>query len=390
MTLEERTRLSFYQELAPIDAEHCVFLVRHSETGAIFVRKTLANYQTAVFRKLKDHSYKGLPRIYEAIEDGNKLIVIESYISGRNLQEVLEENGSLPAEQVLSIARSLCAILAPLHEASIVHRDIKPSNIILSDDGYVSLLDLDAAKICRPEESRDTHLLGTKGYAAPEQYGFGSSRPETDIYALGVLLHVLLTGSFPGQTDKSAGLLAPVIIQCTQMDPEERYHSVRELDAALNNVQQELSLSSVSHQSTETGPSISTDKPVRKLFIYDPPLIKGPKKFFPPGFRQGKSWHVLISLIWYLPLLIFLLYINHVAADPLYVKLILGTFVLTIALAPPFIICNYLGILDRTRIRRITSPGLRFLAALGFTIAIIGTVFLILSLIVRLIQGPAD
>lgn len=79
----------------------------------------------------------------------------------------------------------------------IIHRDIKPSNVIVTNDGIVKLLDMNAAKYYKGNAEEDTHLIGTVGYAAPEQYGFGESSVQTDIYALGVLLNYLIVGDIP-------------------------------------------------------------------------------------------------------------------------------------------------------------------------------------------------
>ena len=128
-------------------------------------------------RYLKDNPIKNTPRIYEVIEDSNQLIVLEEYISGTTLQQILDEQKVLKEEQVENIIRQLCSILLELHKAHppIIHRDIKPSNIIISPDGVVKLIDMNAAKWNRNHSGRDTALIGTVGYAAPEQYGFASS-----------------------------------------------------------------------------------------------------------------------------------------------------------------------------------------------------------------------
>ena len=233
MTLEERSRLSFYKELAPLNAGHGVFLMQHGGSGGLFVKKTLVNYQPDIFARLKAEPVPNMPRIVEAIEDEDRLIVIESYLSGKTLQQILSEKGTLPLPEVLRIALQLCRILERLHGKGIIHRDIKPSNVILSEDGVVKLLDLDAAKVYRAEESRDTKLIGTQGYAAPEQYGFGASSPATDIYALGILLNILAAGEFPNVRKTSDPALNTVIARCTRMEPAERYTSVAELREAL-------------------------------------------------------------------------------------------------------------------------------------------------------------
>ena len=108
----------------------------------------------------------------------------------------------------------------------IIHRDIKASNIIISQEGTVTLLDMDAAKWYRDQSDRDTKLIGTYGYAAPEQYGFGASDERTDIYSIGVLLNVTLTGCLPSQK-MAEGRIGAVIEKCVKLDPKERYASVK-------------------------------------------------------------------------------------------------------------------------------------------------------------------
>ena len=127
-----------------------------------------------------------------------------------------------------------CRILAQLHRAEppIIHRDIKPGNIILTEDGTVKLLDMNAARQLSEGKEADTRLLGTAGYAAPEQYGFAQSDARTDIYAAGVLMNVLRTGCLP-QEKLAGGSLRRIVRKCTHIDPNRRYASAGELLAAL-------------------------------------------------------------------------------------------------------------------------------------------------------------
>lgn len=123
--------------------------------------------------------------------------MIEEYISGDTLKEVLEICGVLSEQDVLSYLNQLCSILIQLQSFTppIVHRDIKPSNIILTEDGRIVLIDLNAARLDDKNRSHDTQLIGTAGFAAPEQYGFAASSPRADLYAAGILMRVLLTGT---------------------------------------------------------------------------------------------------------------------------------------------------------------------------------------------------
>ena len=227
MTLEEEARLSCYQTVGVLNEAHQVYLVQHAESKQIFVKKILTNYDAEIFRFLKEHHVSGTPYIHELVLDRDRLILIEEYIPGTPLSQVLEEKGRLSEEETVSLIRRLCVPLQQMHAfvPPIIHRDIKPSNIILTASGDSVLLDMDAAKRAKPSAAEDTQLIGTVGFAAPEQYGFGSSDRRTDIYALGVLLNVCLTGALPKER-MVEGRLAAVVAHATQMDPSARYPSV--------------------------------------------------------------------------------------------------------------------------------------------------------------------
>lgn len=230
MDIQAELRLSFYREIGILDQEHGVSLVQHVETQKVYVRKKLSIYDARVFRYLMAHPVSGVPKIQELVESDGTLYVIEEYISGTSLRETLDTAGKLTIPVALGYLRQLCDILRPLHrlQPPIVHRDIKPSNIIIAHTGQLYLVDFNAAKEAADAKGRDTVLIGTFGYAAPEQYGFSASQPTTDIYALGVLLNEMLTGKLP-QEEMARGPLAAVIKKCLQMEPLRRYQNVDQL-----------------------------------------------------------------------------------------------------------------------------------------------------------------
>ena len=125
-------------------------------------------------------------------------MVEEEYIDGMVLSDLLKM-AHLYAEQAAAIAQQVCFALSVLHAHEIIHRDVKPENIIITSTGRVVLIDLDAASKPDHEKDTDTRLLGTVGYAAPEQFGFGRSDARTDIFSVGVLMNVLLTGDHPAK-----------------------------------------------------------------------------------------------------------------------------------------------------------------------------------------------
>ena len=132
------------------------------------------------------------------------------------------------------VLNQLCSILIQLQSFTppIVHRDIKPSNIILTEDGRIVLIDLNAARLDDKNRSHDTQLIGTAGFAAPEQYGFAASSPRADLYAAGILMRVLLTGTDAKDDVLSRHLsrkMRAIIERCTQLDPRKRYPSAQAL-----------------------------------------------------------------------------------------------------------------------------------------------------------------
>lgn len=221
MSPQDKCRLSFYKEVSELTGR--VKIVRHIETGRIFVRKELPVYDLAVYVQLKKLCPPHYPGIQElVVDDDGTLILIEEYISGQTLTEYLATNGPLPEDLAVALICKLCEAVYELHSAipPIVHRDLKPDNIILLTDGSLRIVDLNSAKNIR-KEARDTILIGTQGYAAPEQYGFGASNEKTDVYAIGIIFREMLVG-----TNISLLEAYPrynlLIQQCTKMEAKER------------------------------------------------------------------------------------------------------------------------------------------------------------------------
>ena len=161
--------------------------------------------------------------VYEVTFEGDSTIVVEEYIEGRSAGST-----ALTEKQCLVIVRELCDALIFLHGQGIIHRDIKPSNILIAQDGHIRLIDFDAARMPKEDLEQDTRLLGTKGYAPPEQYGFAQTDERADIYALGVTLGQLLGDKAKKQIYKR------IIRKCTRLDPDKRYQSVRQVRQALS------------------------------------------------------------------------------------------------------------------------------------------------------------
>ncbi len=290
MTLAEELRLSYYKTVAEIDADHKVWLVQHTETEKFYVKKELALYNIEVMRSLQSYPVRNTPTVYEIAEDDNKLTVIEEYLAGDNLQEILDRDGPFDEEMTVSLILQLCQIVSELHhrDPAVIHRDIKPSNLIISPDGVLKLIDFGSARFASSERNRDTVLLGTAGYAAPEQYGFGSSSAQTDLYAVGVVMNVLLTGCLPSEA-MAEGKLSVAVRGCTRLDPEDRFHDVDELAGILESYTE----TSSQEDSVIASAAASEVTPDRLSW----------RRFLPPGFRTGKLWKMLLAIMGYIMIL---------------------------------------------------------------------------------------
>ena len=194
-------------------------LVINEITGDVGVRKILTYYNEEVYDQLASLDSRHFPRILcHGLFDGN-YIVIEEHINGVTLEEHLEKNKPGLKER-MRIYNEIADALGELHglPRPIIHRDIKASNIMITNQGGVVIIDFDAAKIANPAESRDTTLIGTQGYAAPEQYGFASSDERTDIYAFGKLIEKMFPDSPKMQR---------VAKNATRIDPNSRFRNIK-------------------------------------------------------------------------------------------------------------------------------------------------------------------
>ena len=206
-----------------------VRLIRHNATGRTFILRQFTG-NPEVYRKLLDYTCPNLPTVYEVAVRGAENLVIEEYIQGDTLGFLLKDALFSP-EETRNIVTQVCKALWVLHSIGAVHRDVKPENIILRGDEAV-LIDFDAARLHKPEHEMDTQILGTTGFAAPEQYGLSQSDIRTDIYALGVLINVMLTGEHPSKK-LATGKMGRIVDRCTHVNPQHRYKNVLRLMEAL-------------------------------------------------------------------------------------------------------------------------------------------------------------
>lgn len=196
---------------------------------------------------MKKLDHPSLPRIVDIIDNGRTIYVIMDYIEGESLDKILKNGGAQPQELVIEWAKQLCNVLRYLHSQNppIIYRDMKPANVMLKPEGTLKVIDFGIAREYKEHNLEDTVSLGTKGYAAPEQFGGkGQTDARTDIYCLGVTLYHLITGQNPCEPPYelypirqwnptlSSGL-EYIIQKCTQLNPMDRYQNCDELMYAL-------------------------------------------------------------------------------------------------------------------------------------------------------------
>lgn len=313
MTLEEESRLSFYRELTVLDEKKNIVLVQDIRNSELCVKKTLDIYSHDVYEQLASVRIEGVPAVKECVADDGKLIVVEEYVQGRSLKQVLDEQGLLNAEQAYEIAVQLVDILVRLHqlEPAIVHRDIKPSNIIIEKNGHVNLIDFNAARHVNADKNEDTRMLGIVYFAAPEQFGFGQSDERTDIYGLGATINYIMTGDKPG-----AGIaecrFSDILKKCLMVDAKDRYQSAAELRGVLDMLNYNAHTQDNGKDRTAFGGDnvaliVRVCENIKFVFVNwyrKSQISKGDvnsswRKYLLPGFRSLNIISCIAALIWY-------------------------------------------------------------------------------------------
>ncbi len=205
---------------------------------------------------LETLNHPNLTRIYNAFNAGGRSFLVMDYIDGKTLLQLLQGAGKpLPVEQVMYYAEQLCDVLSYLHQHNppIIFRDLKPTNVMVTQDGHVYLIDFGIARFFKEGQSQDTTVLGSPGYAPPEQHGTGQTSPRSDLYALGATLHCCLSNRDPyNATDRFN--FAPVrqfnplvpealdqlILRMVALEENQRPTSALEVRQALAYIRQQL------------------------------------------------------------------------------------------------------------------------------------------------------
>lgn len=239
-----------------------VYLAEHLQLGNLWAIKEIDLSRQGrinllaepdILKKLKHPS---LPRIIDIFQREECLYIVEDYFAGVSLKELLKDRGACSEKNVLQWARQLTEILIYLHQQQphpIIYRDLKPANIIIDEQQQARLIDFGVAREYKPEQEEDTVYIGTRGYAAPEQYAAsGQTDARTDIYGLGATLYHALTGVNPNvhpwqmppvrQANPAISVqLEKIITKCLAYDPLERFQSAEallvDIDSLINSAE---------------------------------------------------------------------------------------------------------------------------------------------------------
>ena len=204
-------------------AEKELVLLQDRETEQRVMLRNYPGEIMPVYQLLAGKQLEHLPRILEVKPRDNGFYVLEEFVEGVDLS-----HETLTNAEVLCVLRQLCTALSQLHGLGIVHRDVKPDNLILTPEGSLYLLDFDAARLYKHYIDHDTCMLGTTGFAAPEQFGIAQTDYRADIFALGVTLNILKVHAHPSD-QLCAGWARYVVLKCTQIDPKARYRSAKKV-----------------------------------------------------------------------------------------------------------------------------------------------------------------
>lgn len=226
-----------YTPLGPVLTGH-EFPLLVQKDQVVYVAKLALNSELAVLNKFAANPTELMPRLEAVLEAPDCVVTVETLINGQTLAAAIASEGAFLPPQVDRVAQDILQSLAHLESIGMVHRDLKLSNIMVSHGRYY-LIDISAARQQQVDQSSDTRLLGTTGFAAPENYGFAQTDGRSDIYSLGIVLNCLLTGQVPDSRQAVAKQLTtnpqwlPLIKKATAIDPQQRYQDAAAMLAAL-------------------------------------------------------------------------------------------------------------------------------------------------------------
>ena len=232
------------------------------------ILKILPRQNLPVLKDIMKIKHPNLMEIYDVMDDGINCNCLCEFVFGNNLDKIVYNKMGVDPKIAEKWMVQLCNGVEELHNRNIIHRDITPNNVMVDYEGNIKLIDFNISRERKQSASRDTTVMGTAGYASPEQFGFTQTGFGADIYAMGVLLNFMLTGKMPNEK-LCSGKYASIVKKATQIKEEDRYSNVYQMELGLQgNGNEKLSFA---------------DKFLLNL----------------PGFRSNKTSHKVIAVIGY-------------------------------------------------------------------------------------------
>lgn len=225
------------------------FLVKETATGILCVLKWGRNRQAEFLRnemeimeKMADRKLSGIPKAYRIFEENGEVYLVREYIEGMSLAQMVLQKGGISEAEICRISRKICQTAEQFQnpDEPMIHRDIKPENIVVTPGGEVVFIDFGTMRSYKKDGSRDTFVVGTRGTAAPEQYGYTQTDQRTDVYAIGQTMLYMVSESYEMNQLSECAVsrrMKKIIEKACSFEPDKRYGDAAQLRRAVEKCQ---------------------------------------------------------------------------------------------------------------------------------------------------------
>ena len=225
------------------------FLVKETATGILCVLKWGRNRQAEFLRnemeimeKMADRKLSGVPKAYRIFEENGEVYLVREYIEGMSLAQMVLQKGGISEAEIYRISRKICQTAEQFQnpDEPMIHRDIKPENIVVTPGDEVVFIDFGTMRSYKKDGSRDTFVVGTRGTAAPEQYGYTQTDQRTDVYAIGQTMLYMVSESYEMNQLSECAVsrrMKKIIEKACSFEPDKRYGDAAQLRRAVEKCQ---------------------------------------------------------------------------------------------------------------------------------------------------------
>ncbi|MBQ6230146.1 MAG: protein kinase [Eubacterium sp.] len=306
---------------------------RDKSDNSIFAAKIIRNISVDIYSRLKESQLTGIPGIIEIIQGDEHAIVVEQFIDGQNLGEMIEEDRNYlkHVDSIDHIVSEILNVIEMLSELDppIIHRDIKPDNIMIDKDKKIYLVDFSISRELDGEKVRDTVAMGTRGFAAPEQYGFSESDIRTDFYGLGATVKYILDNVDIDRSylpdNERLKLIEDFSAKCMMIDKKDRFQSVGEIRRFLGIKENERKKGVKKDKSAVVNKISAVNKNAQ-----DVNDINKKYSYVPPGFRTQRPEKMMLGTVGYILAAVFSITVGFLDKEDYYEVSKLGVLFLNV------------------------------------------------------------